>query len=368
MPGPRSASPCDRPGHGPAGRGGRVAPLSWAAPLSYQSPPLLPAVNRVFAAIPALILLLAVPTPADPVAQPVTQPMCPGAPEPSLAFQWDSQLENLAFDDRGNLVVVDLHGDRLLWLRADGLEGVLDLPASHGIVYNPHESRFYATGVLGAMAGPAGVVSFQLADGFADFRPLAEGLRTVNGMAFGPDGALYASDPLAASPPYLQRIEPNCDYAPWNDRYGPNGLWPADGGLYAAITGDQSSPIVHIGFDGAQRTVAQLSYGAGTLAPGVHAPSGPAVLMPKGLDDLTVGPDGSLYVAAHLAGEVLRVDPADGSACVLASGFKEPTSLRFAPDSWGEHAGDLYVTDMGGVAVTALVGPGQGALWRLDTA
>ncbi len=314
----------------------------------------------------ALLALVAAPVPAGPVGEPVTQAACPDAPEPQPVLQWDSQLENLAFDESGNLVVVDWGSEELLWLTADGLQGSMDWPGALGVVYNAAQDTFYATGLRGEMAGPAGIVSFRLDGGFVDITPYADGLAGANGLAFGPDGALYASNPLAAQPPYLLRIEPGGGSAPWNDRYGPNGLWPADGGLYAAITGDQSSPIVHIPFDGPERLVAELSYGSGTLGPGAHAPSGPAILAPKGLDDIVMGPDGLLYTAAHLTGEIIRVDPADASACVLASGLFEPTSLRFAPPSWGDHAGDLYVTEMGGVGVTALFGPGFGTVWRLD--
>ncbi len=332
-------------------------------------------VHRPTAAIIVVVVFitLAVP-PVNPLplflSQPVSQPACADAPEPELAFRWTHQLENLAFDESGNLVVMDWVSNQAIWLDAEGLRGIQPIPSTHGIVFNPADDTFYATGLLAGGQGPAGVVAFQLGEDFGPLRQYAEALPAANGMAFGPDGALYASSPLASGPPYLVRIEPGGGTgAAWQDRYGPNGLWPADGGLYAAITGDQSSPIVHIPFDGSpERTVAYLSTGAGTLQPGVHAAAGPKnpALVPKGLDDITMGPDGYLYVAAHLSGEVIRVDPADGSACVLAAGLHEPTSVRFAPPAWGEHAGDLYVTDMGGIGVTALVGPGEGSLWRLD--
>ncbi|MGB0652408.1 MAG: SMP-30/gluconolactonase/LRE family protein [Thermoplasmatota archaeon] len=333
------------------------------------------------AALLALPLLVAAGASASLLGEltspdPLSQPPCADGVEPELFFLWDSQLENLAFDDAGNLVVVDLHGERLVLLDGAGAQqAVLDLPATHGIVHHPAEGRFYAAGLLPDGTGPTDVVSFRIADGeFTDLATYAIGFDVVNGMAFGPDDALYVSSPLAAQAPYLMRIEPGGGpWAPWRDHYGPNGLWPADGGLYAAITGDQSSPIHHVPFDQAEpmETVALLSTGAVTLQPGLHAPSGPAaspIVLPKGLDDLTMGPDGMLYATAHVTGELLRVDPADGSACVLADGFEEPTSARFAPASFGLHGGDLFVTEMGGYAVTALYGPGDGAVWRLDLA
>ncbi len=313
----------------------------------------------------------------EPPPAGVVHPVCPGA-TPSLTqfAQWDSQLENLAFDDTGNLVVVDLHGDRLLLYDPAGhLLAVTDLAASHGITWNAADRHFYATGVLEEMAGPAGVVRFQVADGsFGPMTPYSDGHRVVNGMAFGPDGSLYTSDPLATAPPYLNRIPPGGGpAAPWRDHYGPNGLWPAshggEAGLLIAITGNQSSPIEFVPFDeSVPRAILHTStLGAATLQPSLYAPHGDAYLAPKGYDDLTVGPDGNLYVTAHVTGEVIRIEPDTGFACAVASGLEEPTSLRFAPASFGPHAGDLFVTDMGGTAVTALVGPGAGAVWRLDT-
>ncbi|WP_107654273.1 SMP-30/gluconolactonase/LRE family protein [Nocardia suismassiliense] len=64
-----------------------------------------------------------------------------------------------------------------------------------------------------------------------------------------------------------------------------------------------------------------------------------------GLDDLTTSRSGTLYVAAHTAGEIHRVDPATGATCVIAAGLAigqaGPSSVRIAPDgnTWA-----LYTT------------------------
>lgn len=64
-----------------------------------------------------------------------------------------------------------------------------------------------------------------------------------------------------------------------------------------------------------------------------------------GVDDLTMSQVGTLYVAAHMAGEIHRVDPNTGATCViasgLASGWTGPSSVRIAPDgnTWA-----LYTT------------------------
>jgi hypothetical protein len=50
--------------------------------------------------------------------------------------------------------------------------------------------------------------------------------------------------------------------------------------------------------------------------------------VPKLLDELTVGADGRLWVAAGI-GQLLRLDPTTGAACVLYSG-PLLSSARFA--------------------------------------
>jgi SMP-30/Gluconolactonase/LRE-like region len=49
----------------------------------------------------------------------------------------------------------------------------------------------------------------------------------------------------------------------------------------------------------------------------------------KGLDDMTIDSHGILYVAANLTGEVIRLDPASGQHCTIASGFQNTSSVKF---------------------------------------
>jgi hypothetical protein len=59
-----------------------------------------------------------------------------------------------------------------------------------------------------------------------------------------------------------------------------------------------------------------------------------------------------LYPVANGLGELLRVDPETGDACLVASGFQNPSSVRIAPpgspfDTSGE-AFTFYVTEFSG--------------------
>lgn len=315
------------------------------------------------AAILALVLTPgAAPLPAG------TQPACADAPTPTLFASWATQLENLAFDGAGALYVSDLGGDHLLRATPDGAIAIVEaVPGMHGLAVGP-EGLLY----VGATAGGApGVWRYTSLD--PPVREIvATGLVAANGMAFDSTGALFVSNPgLGTGAPYLVRIPPGGGaWTAWGSTYGANGLAAIDGALVAAVTADQSSPIVAISTEDPQDTtvIAELSFGAATLQPGAHMPSGDTRgLAPKGLDDLAIGPDGMIYVAAHVTGEVLRLDPGTGDACVLASGLQEPTSVRFAV-GFGTWDGQLFVTDMGGEAVTALFGPGAGAIWAIPIA
>jgi sugar lactone lactonase YvrE len=302
----------------------------------------------------------------------LTQGPCLGAPDPVLFASWESQLENLAFDGAGSVYVSDSGRDRLLRFTPDGGATVLLQTAGLiGLVFDPG-GRLYIGAAMDAATGGAGpwqVWRFDDTDS-PEHVIYAEGLPSSNGMAFDPAGNLYVSNPLGTRPPYLVKIPPSATLpAPWSEwwtGYGPNGLVPdaANGSLLAAISGDGSSPIVRLPFaDPSQATiVADLSFGFATLQPGVHEPSDPTLpLLPKGLDDLTLGPDGRIYLAAHLTGEILRVDPTDGSACVLASGLREPTSVRFA-HGFGGYEGDLFITINGGIGVSGLFAPAAGSI------
>ncbi|MEU7146096.1 hypothetical protein ABZ942_42110 [Nocardia sp. NPDC046473] len=58
-----------------------------------------------------------------------------------------------------------------------------------------------------------------------------------------------------------------------------------------------------------------------------------------GDDDLTAAADGSLYVAAHIGGSIVRMDPATGATCAIATsispGWNGPASVRIGPDGEG---------------------------------
>jgi hypothetical protein len=132
---------------------------------------------------------------------------------------------------------------------------------------------------------------------------------------------------------------------------------PAGENLYAAITFDQRSPIARVPLDEPEAwdTDIQLTFGVVSLEPVVYDPGTDAERAPlvglKGLDDMTRDDDGMLYPVANGMGELLRVDPADGSACLIAGGLQNPSSVRVAPPAFSDanpDTIDFYVVEFSG--------------------
>ena len=156
-------------------------------------------------------------------------------------------------------------------------------------------------------------------------------------------------------PPSVLRIRPDGtrDTA-WEQAaafYGANGVAVVGSNLYGAVSFDQRSPIelVPLADPAAHRTFTELSFGALSRQPAVYQPDPNAPLVPKGLDDMTVGPDGQLYVVGFASGELLRVDPVTGQACLVVSGLVTPTAVQFAV-AFGsfDPQSDLFVTEATG--------------------
>jgi hypothetical protein len=70
----------------------------------------------------------------------------------------------------------------------------------------------------------------------------------------------------------------------------------------------------------------------------------------NGLDDMTVGRDGIVYVAVNRLppdGEVISFDPRTRKSCVIASGLGSPSSVKFGRGT-GWAADRLYVVGIDG--------------------
>lgn len=316
---------------------------------------------RRLPAMAALSLALAAPA-AGGAQYLFTQDPC-GSPaaQVSLFKQVGSDvLENLGFDGLGGMWVsnssqeggriekYDRFGQRLM---------TVPVPSPGAITLGPDGAMYVNSGNSAAGAlfrtGASKVLRFDPADLSQPPGTVASGFNMANGAVFDDSGHIYVSNDFDKA---LIRIDLASGMrTTWADVYGTNGLVfrpsQSGGDIYAAITFDQRSPIekIPVANPAAHTTFTELSFGALSLEPGVHPPQQvlpPAPLLGvKGLDDMTT--DGThLYVVANGTGELLRVKLSDGSACLLAGGLRNPSSVRFEQGFDG--TGDLFITEFSG--------------------
>ena len=162
----------------------------------------------------------------------------------------------------------------------------------------------------------------------------AQGLGMANGVARGPDGAVYASNNFGTK---LDRIADGLVEHGWATVNSANGLVVDRAGrfLYAAQT-FQAPEIARV-------EVAHPSQ-VTTFAAG--APEDGSVF----LDGMTRDRAGNLFVAANVGGQIWRVDR-QGRICVLARGLTNPSAVAFGSGRHRFHAGNLYAVTFGGDVV-----------------
>ena len=283
-------------------------------------------------------------------AAPAATASAPAAVEPDCA-PWSARtvvsglgkLENLEPDGRGGLLLSASDRRAVLRLLPDGSTSVLapDVP-------NPGGMRVRGQHLLVTTGNAAPSAVLGTPDGTIDRVDLRTGERSTwaadlvmpNGLVLLPSGDPVVSRPVnVVNPTWLTRIDAETRRATpgWAAVDGnglgvsPDGVW-----LYATETFTLESRVhaVRIADPRDVRVVATLG-GAG---------------VPKGLDDMTVADDGALYVAANASGEVLRVDPATGASCAVATGLGNPTAVK-AGRGPGWPADRLYVTGFDGQVV-----------------
>lgn len=267
-------------------------------------------------------------------------------------------LENLAFDGLGRMWVSNSTKSRIEGYDNTGALLATIAVAAPGAITPGPDGKIYVNvgaGAAGSLArsGQAGVVRFDPASFFLTIDPVAAGWNMANGATFDSAGFLYTSNDFDKEVVRVDVV--NKTWTKWADVYGTNGLVhvpSASGGdIYAAVTFDQRSPIerIPVANPGSHSTFSELSLGGASIEPGVRTPSHtdpmPPLIGLKGLDDMT-SKGGYLYVVANGMGELLRVSLADGTACLVASGLQNPSSVRF--ENGFDSSGDIFVTEFSG--------------------
>jgi DNA-binding beta-propeller fold protein YncE len=297
----------------------------------------------------------------------LTQDPCPGSVTGPVVWKrlGNDVLENLLFAD-GSLWVSDSTAGKVVRIRPNrsvNEKGSLHDIGPGGLAAGPDGLIYVGNGnsIVNAILRlpQSSVIRFGPSDPDGTRETYADGFTMANGMTFGPGDDLFISNDFDQGLIRIPRAAPS-SWSQLADVWGTNGLVvdPAGQNLYAAITFDQRSPIERIPLDdpSSHSTAAVLTFGVASLEPRVYPDPDPSkpLLGIKGLDDMTRDSDGFLYPVANGLGELLRVDPLTGDACLVASGLQNPSSVRIAPP------GSAF--DVSGEALTFFVVEFSGAI------
>ena len=275
---------------------------------------------------------------------------CPSWEKEPVASGY-ATLENLGFDGAGGLLLsegslaggsgglrrLDPDGTRTTVVEPVASPGgiVIGSGADAGTVFFTSGNGF-ASGLFGLKDGAINAVD--LADGVATgpARVVASGLTMPNGMVRLPGGDFVVSRDVLGPVATMTRVHADGSSEPFAPKVtSTNGMAvdPERGLLYVASTFNLLS------------TVSVVKLADPTAKPRVIVIPGLGPL--NAADDLTLGPDGNLYVALNLAGKVVRVDPDSGAVCQVAKGIPFVSSLRFGAGPGWDPA-SLYTTSFQG--------------------
>ncbi|MGH2757162.1 MAG: SMP-30/gluconolactonase/LRE family protein, partial [Actinomycetota bacterium] len=306
----------------------------------------------------AITLVVLVFTAILPLSAGAEETTCQGWDMRVIAEGLD-RIENLEPDGRGGMLISAGPRNAIERVTPDGqvTTAFADVPGPGGL--RVHGSTLYAvtngSAVDGARNSANGKVeTFDLMTG--ERTVYSEGLVAPNGLAIEPDGDAYVSrdfgaldpaDPWVPNPfsggigtgmhitriPVADPMHPNTTWAKLPDTNGLD-IDKSNEWLYAATTFNFNAEVYRVALDDPSviEKVADLG--------GITDPL-------NGLDDMTFGNDGNLYITANGMGRVWQLDPDTGDRCLVASGLQNPTAAKFGRGpGWPSH--NLYVTGWDG--------------------
>lgn len=243
-------------------------------------------------------------------------------------------LENLEFDGSGSMVLSQsalIGPGALLKVAPDGTRTTLvgDVTGPGGLV--ARDGSVYFTTGNSTVSGLFGIADGSLrkvdvADG--SVTTIADGLVMPNGLV-PLDGNRFLTARTLTRPGLTVIDNDGTSSIVREDLGTVDGLARSGSTIYVTTTFDMVT-AVHVldahDLGGPVRTITLPGFGPANMA-----------------DDLTVGPDGALYVAFNAGGKVVRVDPDSGSSCEIASGLPFTSAVKFgAGPGWDPDS--LYTT------------------------
>ena len=309
--------------------------------------------TRLVAAFVVALGLVAVPTPAVP------QETCETWTMRTVAEGLD-RIENLEPDGFGGMLISAGPRNAIERIEPDGSRSTAfaNVSGPGGLRVYGHTLYAVTNGNLvdGITDSPRGrIETFDLFTG--NRLVYSEGLTAPNGLVFDAQGNGYVSrdagvltdpsDPWIPNPfsggigtgMYVTKIpreDPMQPQTRWADLPDTNGLeiskdkkW-----LYAVTTFNFNAEVYRVSLD--DPSVIEKIADIGGITDPLN-----------GLDDMTMGNDGNLYITANGTGRVWQLDPETGASCIISSGLQNPTAAKFGKGP-GWSSRHLYVTGWDG--------------------
>ena len=264
-------------------------------------------------------------------------PPCPG-PAPSVATLLADQgrLESVIVDRRGRvfftnetqLLRLDKPGatPRVL---VDGVDGPGGLAFDAAGKLLMGSGNTLSNGAIGDLTGPAGLLRVDPETGAHTV--YATGLSMANGVARGPDGAVYATNDLGRN---VDRVAGGQTQRGWSH---------VDSGNGAVV--DSSGRWLYVAQTFRPAAIARVDLAHPDQVTTYVAPTDPADL-PAGLDGMARDAADDLFVAANGAGEVWKVRSGSApSICLLLDGL---APFPDGPSAVAVHGADVFVVTFGG--------------------
>lgn len=247
-------------------------------------------------------------------------------------------LENLEFDGRGSMIVSETSPVGLGALRTvapNGDRGTLvsDVESPGGLVRDGNTLYFTtgnsaAAGLLDTRTGTVDTIDL----GTGVRSTYASGLAMPNGLARSETGDLFTTRNLGTLSGLTRVAVDGSVTTVRTDLGSANGIRIGEGKIYVANTFDLETTLTVLDETDPSGPSARIRIdGVGPLAMS---------------DDLTVGDDGTVYLAQNLAGRVVSIDPESGASCVIATGLPLTSSVAFGGVGFDETA--LYANSFDG--------------------
>lgn len=307
LPGP-AATPT--PSATPTPTAAQSAPPSTPTPVQSGAPGATPTPAPTATATPT-------PAPTATPTHPVDSALCMGWTTQTVATGL-GVLESVLIDPSGNgILLSNTSGNSVQRIASNGTVSTVASVSSPGeLVALPGGGVLVSTGdsTIDAVLGTANGTMVVLNPATGAAPTYASGLTAPNGVAIDAAGNAYTTD-TGTTPgtgitlvPASDPAHPVVNWAPVTDSNG-IAIDNAKRLLYVDQTFSATNDIEVLSLDAPQTVNLLVSL------TGIGSP------VPKGLDDMILDPTGILDVAANGSGEVFRVDPATGYACLLAGGF-----------------------------------------------